>query len=229
MEHDGTDFSAFLAAEDGAVTVDWVVLTAALVGLGLAVATVISQGLSDLSNDTSAQLADQNVLMRFASVGNLFNTDFASGPGDWLGGAVVSLAGFGEVLQVRDNETVELPFDVPAGATSATITFDVIGANDLDGDPATIMINGQPVAVYRDNHGTITTSDAGVSGVSVNVQQQYANNPVGAGDHGHDSRATYTITVDNPSGALTLGISSGTNDGLDDEFYAVDDVSVSTS
>ena len=31
--------------EDGAVTVDWVVLTAALVGLGLAVLSIISGGL----------------------------------------------------------------------------------------------------------------------------------------------------------------------------------------
>ena len=35
--------------EDGAVTVDWVVLTAALVALGLAVGTTVSTGATDLA------------------------------------------------------------------------------------------------------------------------------------------------------------------------------------
>ncbi|MEM9797961.1 MAG: pilus assembly protein [Pseudomonadota bacterium] len=35
--------------ESGAVTVDWVVLTAALVGLGLAVMAVVSQGIGNVT------------------------------------------------------------------------------------------------------------------------------------------------------------------------------------
>ncbi|CUH08484.1 hypothetical protein JSE7799_00063 [Jannaschia seosinensis] len=46
----------FAAAEDGAVTVDWVVLTAALVGLGLAVMGVVSGGIEKLSGDISTSL-----------------------------------------------------------------------------------------------------------------------------------------------------------------------------
>jgi len=42
--------------EDGAVTVDWVVLTAALVGLGIAVLAAVEGGLSDLSNDIGGEL-----------------------------------------------------------------------------------------------------------------------------------------------------------------------------
>jgi Flp pilus assembly pilin Flp len=41
----------FAADESGAVTVDWVVLTAALVGLGLAVMGVISGGISSLTGN----------------------------------------------------------------------------------------------------------------------------------------------------------------------------------
>ena len=40
----------FIAAEDGAVTVDWVVLTAALIGLGMVVITPIAY-----STDNKAQ------------------------------------------------------------------------------------------------------------------------------------------------------------------------------
>ena len=43
--------------EDGAVTVDWVVLTAAIVGLGIAVLTSIGGGATELADNTSARIA----------------------------------------------------------------------------------------------------------------------------------------------------------------------------
>ena len=46
----------FTNDEDGAVTVDWVVLTAALVGLGLAVMVVVKDGISDLAGDIDTEL-----------------------------------------------------------------------------------------------------------------------------------------------------------------------------
>jgi len=49
----------FLSDEEGAVTVDWVVLTAAVVGLGVAVLGVVSGGTQNLSSDIAAQLSGQ--------------------------------------------------------------------------------------------------------------------------------------------------------------------------
>jgi Flp pilus assembly pilin Flp len=46
--------------ESGAVTVDWVVLTAALVGLGLAVITVVAGGLNTAANNINSDLAGAN-------------------------------------------------------------------------------------------------------------------------------------------------------------------------
>jgi Flp pilus assembly pilin Flp len=46
----------FSSDEDGAVTVDWVVLTAALVGLAIAVLAAVETGLADLSGDISSEL-----------------------------------------------------------------------------------------------------------------------------------------------------------------------------
>ena len=57
----------FRADEDGAVTVDWVVLTAAIVGLGIAVYGVISGGIEDLSNDINAELKKDVVGQGFSS------------------------------------------------------------------------------------------------------------------------------------------------------------------
>lgn len=50
----------FAKSESGAVTVDWVVLTAALVGLGLAVMAVVSTGVEDLSTSIANNLTNTN-------------------------------------------------------------------------------------------------------------------------------------------------------------------------
>lgn len=60
-------FKSFLSDDSGAVTVDWVVLTAALVGLGLAVISVVSTGLEDLSGDIQGQLEADHVTAAFTS------------------------------------------------------------------------------------------------------------------------------------------------------------------
>jgi len=47
----------FANDESGAVTVDWVVLTAAIVGLGIAVLTAISNQIGDVTDSINADLA----------------------------------------------------------------------------------------------------------------------------------------------------------------------------
>lgn len=56
-----TATTGFFAAEDGAVTVDWVVMTAALVGLGLATTTVVSDGLEVTSVQIASSLSEIQV------------------------------------------------------------------------------------------------------------------------------------------------------------------------
>ena len=47
--------------EDGAVTVDWVVLTAAIVGLGIVVMGTVKGGISTLASNVSASIAAEQV------------------------------------------------------------------------------------------------------------------------------------------------------------------------
>jgi Flp pilus assembly pilin Flp len=54
-------FKTFANDEAGAVTVDWVVLTAAIVGLGLAVITSVRTGTSDLATDIQTSLSGATV------------------------------------------------------------------------------------------------------------------------------------------------------------------------
>lgn len=71
----------FLSDDTGAVTVDWVVLTAGLVGLGLAVMTVVSSGVQDLSTDIDEEL----------STGSFIKTSFNLSPGTLgLGNSFIS-------------------------------------------------------------------------------------------------------------------------------------------
>ncbi|MBF9035874.1 hypothetical protein HKCCE2091_16625 [Rhodobacterales bacterium HKCCE2091] len=66
----------FLKSESGAITVDWVVLTAAIVGLGLATMTVVSGGVADLSDDTAVEIAslDPGSLYDWAPAGPMINS-----------------------------------------------------------------------------------------------------------------------------------------------------------
>ncbi|MEM6478614.1 MAG: hypothetical protein AAF841_10410 [Pseudomonadota bacterium] len=51
----------FRRDEDGAVTVDWVVLTAAIVGLGIAILATVSDGVSDLASAIDTELSDMTI------------------------------------------------------------------------------------------------------------------------------------------------------------------------
>jgi len=55
------NIKTFAADESGAVTVDWVVLTAAIVGLGIAVVTSVRTGVNDLAGDINTSLAGATV------------------------------------------------------------------------------------------------------------------------------------------------------------------------
>jgi len=214
----------FFKDEAGAVTVDWVVLSAGVVGTGIALVVLVSGGIESLAGETASHMAGVEIRTAFAMPEALFSNDFSDGMGGFVGGTLSNLIGFGEVLQLGPLETTQATFAVPAGADTATLTFDMLGVDDLSGEAASIMINGQVVALYADNHGTITTTDGGVSGVNVSVAQQYSNEPMGGGSHGSDSRATYTITIDDPGETVTFGVYSGTAQPTSEEFFAIDDV-----
>ncbi len=51
----------FARDEDGAVTVDWVVLTAAIVGLGIAVLTTVGGATDDYGQTIGSHLSSQGV------------------------------------------------------------------------------------------------------------------------------------------------------------------------
>ena len=64
-----TMISAFLKDEAGAVTVDWVVLTAAVVGLGLLIFNWVRPAVSDLAIAIDKEMGDAEACMAANGVG----------------------------------------------------------------------------------------------------------------------------------------------------------------
>jgi Flp pilus assembly pilin Flp len=53
---------SFHDEDDGAITVDWVVLTAAIVGLSVGVIAIVSNGATDYSTGVGAALSTQAIV-----------------------------------------------------------------------------------------------------------------------------------------------------------------------
>ena len=60
-------FTKFTSSESGAVTVDWVVLTAAIVGIAIAVITLISGGIESAANGINTELMNAESCNNYAN------------------------------------------------------------------------------------------------------------------------------------------------------------------
>jgi hypothetical protein len=219
----------FLKSDSGAVTVDWVVLTAGTTGLGLATMAVISGGMQNISGDMSGTIGGITISDRFAAAFQavqLAAMDFSGGnAGGWTGASVSNVGGMlGELLRIGPNGLAELTLDVPAGASEAVFTFSLIGGDSLDNESATIMINGQPVTIGTGDHGFISWANANVPGVTVetNVLSQGTELGGSTNDTWLESVTNVTITVQNPGNSVTLGVASSTNQSINDEWFGID-------
>ena len=91
----------FLKDETGAVTVEWVVMTAATVGMGMAVMSVVSQGVEEASGNIEDALKSIPILTSFEAWDayrahglNMTGTDTPQAdpdalPNGWINGCLV--------------------------------------------------------------------------------------------------------------------------------------------
>ena len=224
----------FLNDEGGAVTVDWTVMTAAVAGLGLATYGVVSGGIGDLSGDVSAQLSGQSISSRFGgafSPMTLVDTTFTGGDrGDWVGGRLLDMGGtLGELLALGQNETAELPITFPDGTSTGRISFDLIGGDSGDGELVTISADGTPVLLGTYNvrrvTGEMIFNMPDVPGVTVTTEMISENRNLGGGGW-TDAVTRVSIALDDPPSNLILAARSGTNQPVSDEYFGIDNVTV---
>lgn len=223
----------FLKNEAGAVTVDWTVMTASVVGLGLATAGVVSSGMQDLSGDIGTQLGTGMISDRFGQ-SRIASMDFSNGDtGGWIGGTIMApIESLGEMLVLGPGESAGITLDVPEGSELATLTFDLIGGDSLDNEVMTITTNGQTVTLARGLHnGTMTFLTPDVEGVTVSTQVISEGTNLGGASptNWRDSVTQVTITVADPGTELALGMTSGANQHIGDEFFGVDNIEVTAN
>lgn len=65
-----TRVKSFILDDCGAVTVDWVVLTAAIVGLGVAVISTIGGGTDSLATEVASTFSGASLTLTLPSHGN---------------------------------------------------------------------------------------------------------------------------------------------------------------
>ena len=101
--------------EAGAVTVDWVVLTAGLAGLGLATMSVVSSGVQDVSEDVEAHLKRDNLI----STGFVTATEYVN--------AALDMVTFGDATYDAETGIYTLTEDVggQAGHIHTDAQFDL--------------------------------------------------------------------------------------------------------
>jgi hypothetical protein len=221
---------AFLNDDDGAVTVDWTVLTGALVGLGLATMAVVSGGTEDLSRDISEMLQG---IIDDAAANILYFGGFDDGFEGWSNGVVTNGSDFGPILGPFGGSNgavaTEQTFNIPAGTEVASFTFDMIAIDSWDDEEFIVFVDGAPAASLQFRYGT-----DGVTGQWVSDNPDYSFevlNVTPRGNAGYnpgwpDQSATVQLNVSNPGDTVTLGFGSTLNQERSDESFAIDNVTL---
>ena len=219
----------FLKDQSGAVTVDWTVLTAALVGLGLATSAVIGGGVQQQSEDVEEFLTGFHIATSFGRTFSL--NDFSEGRGDWIGGELKTVNGFGEILALSRNAPLaELPINIGDEHAYAVVEFDMIIGDSWDNEEGTVFINGQEVLVgshhWRNDEPDIKTFE-GENNTSVTLTrvstQTGGNWRPGVQDYTYSVK----VTAKNDGSDMLLGASTNLNQNSDDEFFGIDNVKIS--
>jgi len=226
----------FLADENGAVATDWVVLTAGLVGLGVATIIVVSAGVENQSNDIANWLANASFFRNAMTVVGSF--DFSGGDmAGWVGGQVMDMGGqLGELLVLGPGQATTFLMEVPSGTQLATMTFDLVGGDSLDNsaqwgyDTGTMMINGVPIAIATNmgNQG-ITLEIPQIDGTTVEAVVTVNAAHLGGQDNWSDSVANVSVQVSQPTDDLQFEFVSNANQGIQDEFWGIDNFEAGVS
>lgn len=223
----------FKGSEDGAIAVDWVVLTGALVGLGIATLVLVSGGVEDLSRDVDGSLRGQGIGAWFSGSIPLLSMTFTDGElGSWVGGRVMDMGGdLGELLVLGAREAAALRIQVPDGMEQVVMSFDLIAGDSLDvsdrwgTDTATILLNGVPVVIAESGGTEMTFDIPQADGTTVEATVTVSEQHMGGSGQWTDSAARVTITVDDPAAEIDLRMQSSSNQSIGDEFWGLDNFS----
>ena len=227
----------FWSDERGAVAVDWVVMTAAAVGLSLASLVLVTTGVEALAGDIRDSLSMESWNLFGTGLQQVALFDFTGGNTEgWLGGTVMDMGGtLGEVLVLGHGESTSHLVAVPDGVGEAVMTFDLIAGDSLDStdrwgyDTATITLNGETVAIAEAENSSLTFDIPQVDGTTVQATVTVEDVELGGNPGWTDAAAAVTISVDQPTEDIAFAVNSNSNQGINDEFWGVDNFDVGMS
>jgi len=240
----------FLTSESGAITVDWTVLAAAVVGLGVSSVAVVRSGTSALGADIGAALTDAGVRTLASHILRSVNFDDGDTTG-WSSSRLSSSPALGTFLGpfAGSEGYFTYDFEVEAGTREVAMTFDLLVLDSWDGngqhsdfpqggrgDGVAFSINGTEVAfttMTAWGHGVTPSGSMQIDGTTYSYTMtrsgtgQWWDYPGGLQNSG-DSIWRVTLTAENPTpGAMRLGVRGTSNETIGNESIGIDNLSIS--
>lgn len=226
--------ATFVNDESGAITVDWTVLTAGLVGMGIASYGVVSGGLSDVSGDVRTQMRMQRLSTSFGSM--ISYDDFSNGADGWVGAVTENVdAAYGAILGrfggTGGQQTVSKIFDVDENMPFAVAEFDLHAIDSWDSETLTIFADDTPITGYQfrwQTPGVIGGWTSNDGRYDVQIEASTEREQIGY-SRWSDQSYRVKVTVADPNDTLKLGFGSTLNQSINDESWAIDNVSVTST
>lgn len=225
-------FKAFIFSESGAVTTDYVVLGAGVVGVGISVLNSTAIGVENLADDINASLTGQIVNTSFAR--QSYFDDFDHGAGHWVGGQWDDAdEAYGGIMGPFGGsgglEVATRTYDLMSGYDHAVVEFDLHAIDSWDNEEFILFIDGTPVSSHNFNWqadgvtGSWTTPDGNYN---VSISPSGPRDHTGYNTAWVDQSFEVRVEVTDPGRSMTVGFGSTLDQSVSDESWAVDNVSL---
>lgn len=230
----------FVWDESGVATVEWVVITGACVGLGIAATSVVAVGVQDTAGDIGDQSGNQIIYANFATR----SQSFSGGSSGWEGSGADVVTGFGAILGpwagTEGLEAMHNTFAVPDGTDEVVMSFDLLSMDSLDNsiqwglnEGPVLYVDGQEIARATSQSGNLTWTYAeGVEGITIESQAISTGSNIGGVSSNpgwYDGINHVTITMDDPGDEVRMGFGVVANQPIHDESVGIDNFSITTA
>ena len=248
--------NSFLRDEAGAVTVDWVTLTAAAIGLGLAGVSAVSVGVRSLGTDVETSLTGASVAPLYDTTGVLYTMGewgFDNGQTHgWSHSRLSSTEALGTFMGPFSGTEGPVEFAVrfPGDATRAVIEFDLLtldswdgwapnGVNDVRnggrGDGVAFTIDGQEIhySAFTAGSTQFPTGQFQLNGTTFNMSiqnqrtGQFTDPSLSDNAAWQDGVWRVQVVAENPPPqGFNFGLQSTVNQRVRDESMGIDNFRV---
>jgi hypothetical protein len=215
----------FLSAQTGAVSVEYVLLTAGALGIGIAAATELRGGLSFLSGTVTDELS--GTALSDGSPTLAYSDGFGNGAPDWSGGEVVDYFGIGHALVpiAAGSPSVVRTFAMAPDVDGATISFDMLALDALDGESGTVFLGGQEIGRVTVTAGRPVVQTSGIEGIEIKARVIERETQLGGAsieNGAEDARIRFEISLSAPGETVEFGFGSDVDPGLSRGTIAID-------